>query len=322
VGLQEIIVSLNTLGVDYTVLETGAEGAVLVLPDYGRVLGLWPHWRGENALWVDPAFLQQLRIGMKDDGWNNPGGDRMWLAPEEEFFAEGQGIPPALDPGCYTRVAEKSCYRMENKGEALAWKSGSRVRFRIERRIRPLGEAELAEGGGGAAFRVAGYEEEVTLEVSGDRVCPVWLWNLTQVPAGSQVFVPLRTNGGDARLAELHAGTVGLEGCCAVVSFHGARPLRVRFEAQEAGNRIMCREDHEAGRSQLLVKDFTREGAETGAGFIECRWEGARGCGEFSCRSPAARPRGRQRIGWKTSLRAFSGRTDAVGSLAAGLAGS
>jgi hypothetical protein len=322
VVLQEIIVSLNTLGVDFTVLETGAEGALLVLPDCGRVLGLWPHWRGENALWVDPVFLEQLRIGVKDDGWRNPGGDRMWLGPEEEFFAEGQGIPPALDPGCYTLAAEKSSCRMENKGEALAWKSGSRVRFRIERRIRPLGETELAEGWGGASFRQAGYEEQVTLEVSGDRGCPVWLWNLTQVPAGSDVRVPLRKYWGDTGLAELPPGTVGLEEGCAVVSFRGAHALRVGIAAADAGSRIICREDHEAGRSQLLVKDFTREGADaSGDGLIECRWEGARGRGEFSCRSPAVGPGGKRRISWKTSLCAFSGRSDAVRVLAARLAG-
>ena len=72
-GLEEIVVSLKTLGVEYAVLETGADGAVLVLPEYGRVLGLWPHWRGDNALWVNPGFLRLLHIGSKDDGWINPG---------------------------------------------------------------------------------------------------------------------------------------------------------------------------------------------------------------------------------------------------------
>jgi hypothetical protein len=316
VGLQEMVVSLNTLGIDYTVLETGAEGALLILPDYGRVLGLWPHWRGENALWVNPAFMERLRIGVKDDGWTNPGGDRMWLGPEEEFFAEGQGIPPAIDPGRFTRVAEKPCYRMENRGEVLAWKSGARVRFRIERRIRPLGQEELSAAGGAATLRQAGYEEEVTLEVSGDRGCPVWLCNVTQVPAGAEVRVPLRRYWGDTGLADLPAGTVGLEENCAVVGLRGPRPLGVAMTAADAGSRILCRSDHEQGRSQLLVRDFARESAdERGPGFVRCRWDAALGSGEFSCSSPAA-GQGRRRIRWTTSLRAFSGRSDAVRLLA------
>jgi hypothetical protein len=316
VGLQEMVVSLNTLGIDYTVLETGAEGALLVLPDYGRVLGLWPHWRGENALWVNPAFMERLRIGVKDDGWTNPGGDRMWLAPEEEFFAEGQGVPPAIDPGRFTRVAEKPCYRMENRGEALAWQSGVRVRFRIERRIRPLEQEELSAAWGASSLRQAGYEEEVTLEVSGDQGCPAWLWNVTQVPAGAEVRVPLRRYWGDTSLAGLPAGTVGLEENCAVVGLRGTRPTRVALAAAEAGSRILCRSDHEPGRSQLLVRDFAREGADApGPGSVECRWDPSLGSGEFSCSSPAA-GHDRRRVRWKTTLCAFSGRSDAVRLLA------
>ncbi|MGA2477268.1 MAG: hypothetical protein ABSG63_00790, partial [Spirochaetia bacterium] len=202
-------------------------------------------------------------------------------------------------------------------------KSGSRVRFRLERRIRPLGEAELAQGWGGATFRQAGYEEQVTLEVSGDRLCPVWLWNLTQVPAGSEVRVPLRRYWGDTALADLPAGTVGLEENCAVVPLRGAHALRVGLAAADARSRIICREDHEGGRSQLLVKDFTRDGADArGPGLIECRWDGTRGHGEFSCSSPAAGPgSSRQRISWRTTLCAFSGRSDAVRAFSARLAG-
>jgi hypothetical protein len=320
-GLQEIVVTLNTLGIEYAVLETGGEGAALVLPESGRVLGLWPHWRGENALWVNPGFLDQLRVGVKEDGWPNPGGDRIWLGPEEEFFPEGEGVPPAIDPGRYARTGDKGCCVLENAGEALGWKSGTRARFRVERRIRALGEAELEAAWGAPSLRPAGIEETVTCEVSGNRSFPVWLWNVTQVPDGAEVRVPLRLYWGDTALAELPAGTVALEDNCAVVGLHGGRPLRVRARPAEVASRIICRVDLEAGRSQLLVKDFARDGAdERGPGFIECRWGGPRGHGEFSCWSPAAPPGGRQRIRWKTSLCAFSGRRETVRELAARLA--
>jgi hypothetical protein len=321
-GLEEIIVSLNTLGIGYAVLESGADGGVLVLPEYGRVLGLWPHWRGENSLWVNPTFLQQLRIGAKDDGWMNPGGDRMWLAPEEEFFAEGQGIPPALDPGQFARVAEKPDFCMENRGEALAWKSGARVRFKLTRRLRPMGEAELAEAWGTTWLRPAGYEEVVTLELQGDRATPVWLWNVTQVPAGAQARIPLRKYWGDTGLADLPAGTVGLQDNCAIVGFQGTRPLRVGVGAAEIGSRILCLQDHEQGRSQLLVKDFARDAADGRRGpLVECRWTSERAHGEFSCMSPPVGPRGRRRLRWRTTLCAFSGRSEAVRAFAARISG-
>ena len=142
-GLEELAVSMNRLGIHYTVLESGADGAVLILPEYGRVLGVWPHWRGENALWVNPDFLRMLEIGAKDDGWLNPGGDRIWLGPREEFFPHDTVPPPSLDPGRYEGAAEKGVFSMENKGEVHAWKSGTMLGFRIQRRLRSLEEQEI-----------------------------------------------------------------------------------------------------------------------------------------------------------------------------------
>ena len=130
-SLAEIVEDLSRLGIEHAVLPSAEDGALLVLPEYGRVIGLWPHWRAENALWVNPSFLMFLKIGAKDDGWMNPGGDCILLAPEEEFFAEGRGSSPALDPGQFVHLGDKPGYCMENHGEARAWKASARVRFRI-----------------------------------------------------------------------------------------------------------------------------------------------------------------------------------------------
>jgi hypothetical protein len=200
VALEDLVDSLTTLGIACVALPSGAEGAVLALPDYGRVLGLWPHRRGENALWVNPDFLESLRFGAKDDGWRNPGGDRMWLAPEAEFFPEGE-VPSALDPGHFVRVAERSGCAMENKGDVRAWKTGTRVRFKLVRRVRPLDEPSMVDAWGPTWLRSAGYREEVVLEVTGDRPDAVRLWNLTQVPAGAQLRVP--ADGANTRVLSL-----------------------------------------------------------------------------------------------------------------------
>ena len=317
-GLEEIVVSLNTLGITHTILATGPEGGVLVLPDYGRVLGVWPHWRGENALWVNPEFLQQLRIGAKDDGWLNPGGDRIWIAPEEEFFPDGQEIPPAIDPGHFALAPEKTGCHMESRGEARAWKTGARVRFRISRKVRPLDDARLGDAWGKTWLRQAGYEEETTLDLEGGCACPVRLWNITQVRAGAEVRVPLRRYWGDTALSELPPGSVGLADNCAVVCFQGNRSIRVAVDAADAGSRIICLEERELGRAQLLVKDFSRESrGDPRAAHVECRWKSQDDFGEFSCFSPAIGPHGKKRLQWKTSLSAFSGRTEAVRAFAA-----
>ena len=128
----------------------------------------------------------------------------------------------------------------------------------------------------------------------------MWLWNVTQVPPEAEVRVPLRAPQGN----------------CAVMSLSGQRPQRVTIPVGEGASRILCVEDHEAGRAQLLVKSFD-PGGERGTqdSLVECRWGGRDGAAEFSCTSPVVNGGGRLRILWKTSLCAFSGRREEILSL-------
>ena len=323
-GLEETLVSLNTMGIQYAVLESGADGAVLVLPEYGRVLGVWSHWRGDNALWVNPEFLRLLRIGAKADEWMNPGGDRVWLGPEEEFFPNDAEVPPALDPGRFEGAADKTAYRMENRGETRAWKTGARVTFKITRTVRPLDEERLAGMWGTTWLRQSGYQEEAALEVSSDSPVSTWLWNITQVRAGAEVRIPLRPDAESSCLSRLPPEAVLIAKGCALMTLRGGRAQKVGFAAAETRlRRIVSLEDREAGRAQLLVKDF--EGSDGGSGsaaegrdgaLVECRWGGQDACGEFSCASPAAGSGGKKRLLWRTSLCAFSGRAEEVRALA------
>jgi len=286
VGLEELVVSLNRLGIRYTVLESGADGAVLILPEYGRVLGVWPHWRGENALWVNPDFLRMLEIGAKDDGWLNPGGDRVWLGPREEFFPQDT-VPPSLDPGRYEGTAEKGVFSMENKGEVHAWKSGMMLGFRIQRRLRSLEEQEISETWGTRWLRQAGYVEETTLEVSRQIPPSVWLWNLAQVPGSAEIV--------DARNAT-------------------GEPLT---------RKIICVDEHDDGRSQLLVKAFELPGDGQDNPVVAERYSLQRsghqspGTGVISCVSCPTDSRDRRRVVLRTSLCAFSGRTAEIRTAAA-----
>lgn len=279
-ALEELAVSMNRLGIRYAVLESGADGAILILPEYGRVLGVWPHWRGENALWVNPDFLRQLEIGAKDDGWLNPGGDRIWLGPQEEFFPQDT-VPPSLDPGRYEGVPEKGCFAMENRGEVHAWKSSRMLGFRIQRRIRSLAEQEISDLWGTRWLRQAGYAEETTLEVSREVPPTVWLWNITQVPWGAEVLA----NKGAS----------------------------VEPRAPSVRDRIVCVEERDDGRGLLVVKSFD---APEAAAHASPRVERPRG-GEISCVSASTDPRDRRRVLLRTTLCAFSGRTAEIRAAAA-----
>jgi hypothetical protein len=208
VSLEAIVRSLRAMGVACTVMESGADGALLVTPECGRVLGLWPHWRGENALWTDPNFPGSLAIGAKDDSWTCPGGDRMVLAPAGEFLDDGRS-PPAIDPGSWEVQPEKGAFVMENRGDALAWKTGVRIGFRIRRRIRPLAEPEMGERWGVTWMRRAGYEEQAALSLQSGSLPGAALWNAVRVRGGGETSAALSPGGERCRivhLEELDAG--------------------------------------------------------------------------------------------------------------------
>ena len=235
----------------------------------------------------------------------------MWLAPEEEFLPGGADVPPAIDPGQFARSSEKSGYTMENKGEALAWKTGSRVRFKLTRRVRPMSEARLADLWGTTWLRQAGYEEETLLEIAGDCRAPVWLWNITQASIGAEVRVPLRRRWTETSLVTLASSSLDLAGNWAVIRMKGPQSSKVAIPGSDAASRILCVEERESGRAQLLVKDFGTEEGRGGA-RVDCRPGGTGDAIEFSCTSPGIGPTGRRRILWKTSLCAFSGRNDEI----------
>ncbi len=184
---EELAEVLSTLGIAHEVRPSGADGALLVIPEYGRVLGLWPHLKSENALWVNPEFLRSLQLGLKDDGWNNPGGDWIWLAPAEEFLVEGRAVP-SIDPGKYALASDRLSLSLTNRGDALAQRAGAGIRFRLSRRIRPLFEPEIDTACGPTWLRRAGWDEQIELEVQGRIPVAVQAWSLTQAPPGSEML--------------------------------------------------------------------------------------------------------------------------------------
>ena len=273
VTIDEVVESLTTLGIAHEVRPSGADGAILLLPEYGRVLGIWPHGRAENVLWVNQDFFQSLRVGAKDDGWNNPGGDRVWLAPAAEFLGEGGMVPPAIDPGKFVLSSDRGAACMANRGEAWAHQSAVRVKFRVTRRLRPLDEAALEAAWGPTWLRRAGCEEELELELEDSCPLSVRLWNITQVPPGSEI-----TEGPSGR-----------------------------------GRRIVCLEDPDSEHARLLVRSSTAsDGEPGGTGPWPGRRPAAGAPGEFFLLSPPVRPGAKRRLSWKTSTCGFSGRSAEV----------
>src|SRR5580700_1611299 len=88
---------------------------LLILPHGGRILGLFTAADASNFLWVHPDLgsPQTASRVFESGDWQNPGGDRSWLAPEVDFFlpnypnCDRYSVQSALDPGHYRISRQK-----------------------------------------------------------------------------------------------------------------------------------------------------------------------------------------------------------------------
>jgi hypothetical protein len=310
VNLRDTTDVLATLGFDHAVLPSGSEGAVLVSPDCGRLLGVWPNGRAENALWTDPGFFDSLRGAARREEWVNPGGDRVWLGPDEEFLDPAAGAPPSVDPGRYARIGDREGFRMENRGDVWAARSGVRVAFRIERRFTAYDAAELAAAWGAQNLRRAGCRETAVLEVAADAPL-ARLRGIVQVAAGGETWIPLARRWADTPLAVEPIGSFALDAGCAVV--HAGGPRRtLAFDGADVRARILHLTETGAGRSLLLVKEC-EGGAPAG---LACTTGGDGPCTELCLDSPpVGGDTGRRRLAWRQVLYAVIGRTVEIRAL-------
>ena len=155
----------------------------------GRVSGLFPA-PGVNLLWENPCPWD-------GKGWNNPGGDRVWISPEAElFFTEpskgwsSYRVPASVDPGQWVLQENKDgSAEFRNRGECFCYSAGEKFSFELRQTIIPA-ETPGFDIPEGLAF--AGYTKLVTLQVGGtfkNGKYPM-IWNLLQVSPGGRIYVP------------------------------------------------------------------------------------------------------------------------------------
>jgi hypothetical protein len=310
VNLRDAADALATLGFDHAVLASGGEGAVLVSSDCGRLLGLWPNARTENALWTDPGFFEALRGAARREEWMNPGGDRVWLGPDEEFVDPVTGPPPSVDPGRYVNLGDREGCRIENRGDAWAARSAVRVAFRIERRFSAFDAARLRAAHGVPHLRQAGCAETTVLEI-GAHAPRVRLRSTAQVPAGGETWIPLARRLADTALADEPISSFAFDAGCAVV--HAGGPRRtLALGAADVRSRLLHLVEVGEGRSLLIVKEC--EGGEPAG--LQCTTGGDGPSTELCIESPCiGGPTGRQRLAWRLALHAVLGRTTEMRAL-------
>jgi len=197
-GLSE---QLSNMDQKFYVLNSGRDGAMMVLPSHGRILGLWSDRQREDHFWVNPTFLESANS--KSEQWQNPGGHRIWIAPEREFFFKNLSdpfgthfVPASVDPGSYKCKVSSSEVLLESEGVAHAYASNTAVEFGVSRKIRVYCSSEIEEFfGKSCPAAAAGYEESTSVQFDCSQQVRVGAWSLVQVPLGGKVSAATKNSG-------------------------------------------------------------------------------------------------------------------------------
>jgi hypothetical protein len=201
--LDQLSRVLDAAGKPVVVL-TGAGGSrVLVLPHGGRVLGLFSAGSEDNFLWTNPVLrdAESARAFFASEVWCNTGGDRTWLAPENDFFCPDYPKsapyvqPRQLDPGRYRCERTADGVRLVCDLELHSYRTREDLRLRIVKQIEPAANPfhHVPDLRRLAALPFAGYTLRSTLDARGKANRTVaGLWHLLQMPHGGRMLIPTR----------------------------------------------------------------------------------------------------------------------------------
>ena len=264
-------------------LSASGQGALLVLPFGGRVIGLFAQPEADNFFWVNPALAEagSARTFLGGSGWLHTGGDRTWVSPEIEFH-----VGDLKDPwGTYLapRVVDPGQYRATMLGESIGLQNRARVKFHrsqteadieIEKWVRlipnPLrAEPWFAEV---AAAAYAGYETTTTLRLESPRSTPpISLWSLAVVPPTGHMIVPLL---GETRVRDLFepTGPDRLSASRRAVHFlvDGREQHKIGVRAVALTGRAGYLRAAAPGRSSLVVRSFL---VNPSGDYIDAPWD-------------------------------------------------
>ena len=177
-------------------------GTMVVLPQGGRVIGLFAKNSQSNFLWTHDALRSApgIRKLYAESRWPNPGGDRTWLSPTTQLFVsdlkrfwETWREPIAVDPGKYVCRNIDGCLHLINRAKLELRRHGQFVELEIDKSYDAAPDPLRTEPKIAGKYSYAGYTTSVTLkmlrEPKESRV-PIGLWQLLQLPPGGELIVP------------------------------------------------------------------------------------------------------------------------------------
>lgn len=200
VSLRHLCANLQRSGRPVRRLDFSS-GTVVVLPQGGRILGLFPRNSQTNFFWTQDALRSAVGIRKlyAESRWPNPGGDRTWLAPTTELFVsdlkrfwQTWREPVAMDPGNYVCRETGGRLRLINRARLELRRRRQAVELEIEKGFEAAPDPLRTEPKIAEPYTYAGFTTNVTLkllrEPKKSRV-PIGLWQLLQLPPGGELMV-------------------------------------------------------------------------------------------------------------------------------------
>jgi len=197
------------------VLDDGSE--LLVIPDGGRVLALFPPGGSQSLFWVNPALSDPSSACafFAAGGWRSPGGHRLWLAPETHLFypafpdLSDYGVPTSIDPGGYVLDRSGGVARLIGRSAVWDYAAGSAVVVECTREFLPAARPECSST---VDVEYAGYTAGSTLRIVEGCCNGISLWSLIQLPQGGKFIVPVRPGAAPVPfLGEIPAHNLSVE---------------------------------------------------------------------------------------------------------------
>ena len=273
--LEYVINKLKGGKVGFDVSQNNEDSAAVVLPDHNRILGVWPDVNEPSPFWINEEFLEDPHD--KSAGWPNPGGHRIWIAPEKEFFIsdldnpfDSYKVPEQMDPGRCEYKHNNGVYSFSNHMDLYAHNSKVSVPLSYERTTRFLTPQETSEAINldCSAYRCIAYQDEVLLRTESDFMAGVW--SLVQVPLDGQICLPLCGKADYEELFGESEGLIKTEGNMLRIKLNPIRhDFKIGLIASAIKDRIAHIRDHN-GKTTLIVQLFEK-GSDSD--YIDTPWK-------------------------------------------------
>jgi hypothetical protein len=255
---------------------------ILLLPHGGRILGLFGPSSEENIYWTNPALAtpESAAAYYASGDWQNSGGDRTWLSPELDlFFPQYPQVdlssyfqPRQLDPGCYTAEIRDGTVRMVNRLSLRFYRQGTTAELEIHKWVMPAANPLRHEGVGSLLREVeyAGYAQHTMLVLADGADTRVGLWNLTQMPHGGEMLIPVyRRSEPRVYFGNIASGTLRLTDHVIRWRMDAPGEQKIGVRATATTGRIGYRFD-QGGSSLLIIRNFA---VDSSGEYIDVPWD-------------------------------------------------